>query len=408
MIKKIYVTFLALLIATSNCYATTEFVSTFNKTGQCYSSIQTWEDAMDNAGDLTDATVFTGDWDNQVNSDIADGTAVTWDSGSSGGTLVHMTATQYLIDVTSGSLADNDTITDGTNTFDIDGTPDDVILVLEIYSDSGKVSGGYLLDANGNTCDTTNYLWVRGAEEDRHDGTAGSGVWIETTTAQYMFVVRTGGTFKVSWLEFTDTNGAASDSPLLPVNGTTFISEYIIAHSIRPWWATHIAGIYYNFGAHAWGGTFYNCSIYADGDDCGWSNEICCHTCTAYNTVLFNENANSIYGNFYNGSGDYNMSNDTSSPGANSIDSQALTDIDWVSVESGTEDLHIETTSTAKDAGDDQSGVLTKDIDQETFGDDDTWDIGADEYVSATPATPSLTKIILISKLWLEALKAGI
>jgi hypothetical protein len=90
---------------------------------------------------------------------------------------------QYLIDVTSGSLADDDIISDGTNTFTIAGTPDSCIITAELYNDDGA-----LVDTpfqmGGCTSSDTNYRKITVASGERHDGTADSGTIWSSTNAE--------------------------------------------------------------------------------------------------------------------------------------------------------------------------------------------------------------------------------
>jgi len=78
--------------------------------------------------------------------------------------------------------------------------------------------------------------------------------------------------------------------------------------------------------------------------------------------------------------GDYNISNDSSAPGSNSIQNTTLTYVDR-----SNKDFHLASTDTAAiDAGqyDPSSGLYSDDIDGQSRG-TSNWDIGADEYVSA-------------------------
>jgi hypothetical protein len=163
------------LLLVSNGYSATEFTSTINHSGEDYNTIALWEAAMDNAGNIVDGTVKTGNWDGQSGSDIADATAVTWDSGSSTGTLIHMTnnnsgsgGDQYLIDVTAGTLANDDTVSDGTNTFNVNGTPDSSIITAEIFNDDGTLTGTFVID--GLVTGADNYWKITSPEGERHQG----------------------------------------------------------------------------------------------------------------------------------------------------------------------------------------------------------------------------------------------
>jgi len=80
-----------------------------------------------------------------------------------------------------------------------------------------------------------------------------------------------------------------------------------------------------------------------------------------------------------------------SAPGSNSLKSQALDNIDFISTTSGLEDLHIQLTSSAKDATEidlSTDGYLpfSIDIDSQTrpWPSGGDWDIGTDEYTDNT------------------------
>jgi len=89
-----------------NANAATEFVASVKESGGDYSSLFDWEAGLD--CDLT--TARTTGWDTQVGSDIADGTAVTWDGGLSTGTLHHMTTVSksgtdsFLLSISSATM----------------------------------------------------------------------------------------------------------------------------------------------------------------------------------------------------------------------------------------------------------------------------------------------------------------
>jgi len=114
----------------------------------------------------------------------------------------------------------------------------------------------------------------------------------------------------------------------------------------------------------------YNASVYGAVIDAG----------TLGYGVVRNSVASSFEGTF-NAASSNNASEDATAPGANSLINQTLTNISWVSTDTNTEDLHINSGSTLKDAGVDLSGIFTTDIDGVTRT--GTWDIGADEYVAA-------------------------
>lgn len=125
----------------------------------------------------------------------------------------------------------------------------------------------------------------------------------------------------------------------------------------------------------------YNCSFYTTK-----AMGLAFRDCICYNTVVYAPNTD--FDVFYSCTGDYNSSNDSSAPGSNSLINQTLSNIGFVSTSSGSEDLHIESTSDMIGAGvgTTQPGVPITDIDGDTRS-ETTCDIGADEYVSETGTT---------------------
>ncbi len=217
----------AFLCCCRPAHAVTEFISTINKTGQDYDTLTLWEAAMDNATDLTDGTVKTGDWDTQVGSDIADATAVTWDVGVSTGTLLHMTGTQYLIKVSGGTLADDDVIDDGGgNTFNINGAPDSAIITAHLYNDDGDLVDNLVID--GLVTDATNYWKVTVPSGERHDGTAGSGAVIDpTATARGIYILDPN-----TVIEWVEIDGAVipSGAGVIQVGAANATIDSVIIH----------------------------------------------------------------------------------------------------------------------------------------------------------------------------------
>lgn len=103
--------------------------------------------------------------------------------------------------------------------------------------------------------------------------------------------------------------------------------------------------------------------------------------CECYNVIAHVPNETS--GVFLICTGDYNSGTDTTAPGANSRDNQTLSNIDFVSTTSTSEDLHIQSTSDMRDQGigTTQSGVPSTDFDGDARG-VATCDIGVDEFTS--------------------------
>jgi len=121
----------------------------------------------------------------------------------------------------------------------------------------------------------------------------------------------------------------------------------------------------------------YNCTVYNCSTD-GISQITQSPTC--YNTIVYASGNNDFNGSV---NGDYNMSEDATAPGANSLDSgTGGNDPSFVSTTGGSEDFTIASDSDAIDAGTDDpsSGLYSDDI----FGTArSTYDMGAHEYVAA-------------------------
>src|SRR3990167_685185 len=94
---------ISLLSFPSNSYSVTEFICRLGQvSGDDYSTAALWEDAIDNAGDITNANceVYGG---TLTRGTIADGTAITQTTSGATGVCIHHTATQMLIDTNVGT-----------------------------------------------------------------------------------------------------------------------------------------------------------------------------------------------------------------------------------------------------------------------------------------------------------------
>jgi hypothetical protein len=422
LIKKLLLTILLLSLSLSS-YAATEFVCAINKTGEDYNTLALWEAAMDDCGDITDGTVFTGDWDNQSGSDIADAAGITWDSGASNGTLIHMTSTQYLIDVSAGTLDDDDTVSDGTNSFQVNGTPDSTIIVAECYDDDGDMTAGCTI--NGFTADSSNYVKITAPVGERHDGTAGSGVVIDVSSSPNQNPINIqDNNVVIEWLEITGWSGAAGYQIRYGiVAGTAFnpLIQYNIVHdsgSNANNKTQH--GIRWDRAGRAYNNIVYNVGGHGIREGAGYGGNVYIYGNTVYGFNEADDNSDGIKvgnsspgavknnlvielgttgGLCFSGWGstthDYNASSDSSATGTNSLDSgdaSPPSTSDFVSVTAGSEDLHLVAGAVEVDEGVDLSGTFTLDIDNTTRP--ATWDIGADEYVGVPAVT---TQFIMVN-----------
>ncbi len=153
-----------------------------------------------------------------------------------------------------------------------------------------------------------------------------------------------------------------------------------------------------------WNTVMYNCVHGHYSSNNGSSQIIYLYNCTSngnsgggfyprygdgytYNCIAYN-NTSSDFASV--DGGDYNMSEDATAPGGNSIVSGAGTP-DFVNTGAGTEDFHLQATSDAidtgqgnADGGGEPSATFSVDIDGVTYGPADAdWDMGVSEFVAA-------------------------
>lgn len=418
--------FFLLFLISLNGFAVTEFVCNINKaTGQDYDTITLWEAAIDDAGDLTDGSVLTGDWDNQSGSDIADAAAVTWDTGASSGTLIHMTATQYLIDVASGTLENDDTVSDGTNTFDVNGVPDSAILRCDVYDDSNPLVDQ--VTVSGNTVSATNYLILSVHSSVRHNGLPGTGLVLDPDDASVSADgINYGLTYGIiEWFEVTDWTGYIGFDQRFAITCTADSSGAGVGSTIRHCIihdngddtrdAQHGLGnnrgnrahnnliydvpggigifIRTTFGAdnNYYNNTVYNCSSRDNFAQFFVQNG---NTGTVHNNVSIDPAGTGDCFSWGNGTitHDFNVSSDATADGANSInsgDSPAPSGSDFQDPTT-TFDFTPVSASAWEDQGNDlgtspdQVNIDLKSRDRD--GEGDTWSMGAIQFVAAAPA----------------------
>ena len=387
MIIRIFI-LLFMALNVNMAFAVTEFVTTCNKSGEDFNLISEWEDCMDLAGDLTDGKIKTGDWDGQVGVNISSGAAVTWDGGISGGTLIYMTGTQYLLDEVTGTLEDDDVVLSGGNSFVVNGVPDSVIITLECYDDDGDLNeNGIYID--GFTTSATNYCKITVPVGDRHDGTEGSGFRIDPSLSGVVIGIND-DYLVIEWIELTGWNYDSGLDVAVGNNGVVIRNNLFYSPD------TERVGAHVRGSCKVYNNIFYGgCGLVMDGAVFCYNN-----TVYGYSGLGIKRNSGSaIVKNClsYNNStdfsasfditSDYNFSKDDTAPEAAGHSIWGDTDgktPNFVSVGGGTEDFHLQATSDAIDLGSDLGTEANIDIDnRDRDAEGDTWDIGADEYVGA-------------------------
>src|SRR4030042_1033944 len=115
----------------------TEFINKLRASGDDYSLIQTWCDAV--KADLTSAATKVFSHGGIVGS-MPDGAAVTGANSGATGTLCHATSGQVLIKTISGTFQSGEQVYKdaGTNYVTISSAGDSAICVLECFNDTDR------------------------------------------------------------------------------------------------------------------------------------------------------------------------------------------------------------------------------------------------------------------------------
>lgn len=371
----------------------TDFVCKIRSSSGDYTGIKAWDTAI--ACDITTAAtkVFTvSDRGTYIVGD--DGKTVTFTGGGTG-TLKHIsTFDKALIVGCSGTINAGTVTINGGHTFTISNTGNQIgDAVASYYNDWADGLDENYVDLSTDWSTNTSHhikLWadpdLSGTQgSNRHDGTAGSGFLYKNTSTTYSIVARVANII----IDGIEVQAPNSQWGLLYNTDNNFASlvKNCIIHNVGGV-ATNSGTsiiencIIYDFGSSGYSVVRFskvrNCSIYAAAGVGAYSGQIIVRDAECYNVLCFNEDSGTGYNDYYGSTGNYNVSSDTSAPGANSLQEQTSEDIDWVSIVADSEDLHIQSDSCAKDVGDDLSSYFTTDIDGDTRS--ENWDIGADEF----------------------------
>lgn len=417
--KRIVFLVTLLLSLSLDCFAVTTFTVTVNKTGEDYSLISTAEDALDLAGSLTDGTVKCGSWDSCTlgsctAADFTDGEAVTWDAALSSGTLIHLTGTQYCIDVAAGTLDDNDLVTDvgGLNIFQINGAGDSCIINIDLYDDEGALDDRFTID--GFTSNATNYVSVSSPVGERHNGTKSSGAKLANTSAGTAARTLDQGGI-IEWLIITSNISSASNFSVCilgdGVSGNaddTIFRNNIVADCTNTGTGIVSRGLDVNGDAsndemyihnniiedvnESESGECIEIGSAGASDDYFVDNNTL-RNCGALGIDVVDTTSNNVARNnmsFGHASGDYDTGFDTFTTNGASDTSgspDALDSLDensqFTNLTAGSENFHLIAGSAAIDAGTDLVTTKGVNFDIDNYDRDAggvTWDLGADEF----------------------------
>ena len=422
MRKYLIFTILALVMCLAGAQvaqAATEFVSTVKQSGGDYSMLNTWAAAF-NASDLTANTTRVLSHSGKTGT-ISDGNYVKGAVSGAYGTVIHCTSTQIAIQGITGTFASGEKI-DKTPT--LNGTPTGTDYVTSCSAPDSLIAVA-LIDGAWSSADATavtlsgtsssaNYFKITTAPAAWHQGSYDTAKYrLEPASNATALTVNTGFA-RIEGLQITVAASASGAKAIaltnsVPDGGVINISRCVIVGAVTS--TSGIAGIdSASIGAGSRTLNIFNNVIYnfISGSnanygvraDAGWV--IYAYNNTAYNCyygfynavspafVAKNNIANACAANGYSGTFDpsstNNISNTADAPGANPLNSTAVT-----FVNAAGNDLHIASGDTAaKNAGADLSAdaniAFSVDVDSQKrpIG---AWDRGADEYVVVGPAT---------------------
>ena len=313
---------------------------------------------------------------------------------------------------------DYDTLTLWEDAKDGDLVTATTIQQADCYDDDGTLSDKFIVD--GSTTDASYYMKITSPVGERHTGTAGTGfVLTATAVANGGAVILINDNYLVvEWIEIAGYTGVSNNTSFYAIEQDLLNANSTLAHLlIHDDGATNeqsrVGAILIKGSALIYNNIIYNIAHY------GITNVISYSNCSVYNNTLYDFNQMRVtgWGISVSGNGgnvinnivmnevskrpcfvydadatnDYNASSDATANSAHDLNSGSgtpPTTADFVSVGGGTEDLHLVADAVEIDLGTDLGTVAwSVDIDgRDRDTEADTWDIGADEYVSAVTA----------------------
>jgi hypothetical protein len=230
----------------------------------------------------------------------------------------------------------------------------------------------------------------------RHDGTWGTGFMLTPSSGSAISVyedyVRIEGIAmqaaasgaSVSISSISTDNDVRISHCLLVGQGTGTNTRGLIANDTDLKLTVWNTIAYNNYGwqnfyvANCTTAYFYNCASYnsANGFMQAGAGSVVVKNC-----ISMGNSSHDYTGSFLSPDSDYNMSSNTEAPGTHSLKSKTASN-QFLSLTTGSEDLHLKAGADAIEAGTSLSTTFTDDIDGDTRPVNTSWDMGADEYIA--------------------------
>jgi len=344
---------------------TTEFICTIKNTGGDYGTLIAWESA--NQCDLTSALVFST---SSVVGTVAG--SVTGQTSGATGTATYCTlAGQILIHTITGTFQSGETVqVNASNYVILANAGDSPISVVEIFDDFGANGCGVTCRIEGWTMDATRYCIIRAASGSEYNPITGTGSKLYrdgSNLTTNRIVIKGTARAHIKNLGILNPNNEPQSSFASSIIAADLADDTVVMRctvdtdtecNVTGENSLYIGGLYSTTSNYiARFRTFRNCTFISFLTDGGNNGTSVLRNCDCTNCVIYNETP-TIQRYFYECTGDFNASNDTSAPGANSIHN--ITTSEFLDFSNG--DFSLSAGSQLIDAGTDLSSDFIDDI----------------------------------------------
>jgi hypothetical protein len=209
----------------------------------------------------------------------------------------------------------------------------DEIAQLDIYkagwNDATPLVESYI-DFRGFTTDATRRVEVNVVDSDRHTFIANTG-FVLGFSGSYGLVAEAGCHVTFTGLELADSAISYTFTALSDCKMVKCLTRGITRPSYNGYAENSLVVLTENrpddTGLAYKDATLVNCAVILVGTGGGWNGDVGLRDSDCTNTLCYRAQAKITYDPFFTCTGDYNASNDTSSPGANSVDNITTADL---------------------------------------------------------------------------------